>query len=73
MKLEDPLAEKAIDGYLDRAWAEALDPETGLFNRPGHGMGSYEGHGNVSTLDQAALSQLLALRSWASSDLAIVS
>ena len=73
MKLEDPAAEKAIDGYLERAWAEALDPDTGLFNKPGHGMGSYEGHGNVSTLDQAALSQLLSLRSWGSSDLAIVS
>ena len=73
MKLEDPVVEKSIDGYLERAWTEALDPETGLFNKAGHGMGSYEGHGNVSTLDQAALTQLLALQSWPSSELGMVS
>lgn len=73
LKLEDPTADESIDGYLERAWAEALDPDTGLFNKPDHGMGSYEGHGNVSTLDQAALTQVLALRSWPSSDLEIVS
>jgi glycosyl hydrolase family 76 len=64
LRLEDPLVEEAFDGYLSRAWSESLNPETGLFNRAGHGMGSYEGHGDVSTLDQAALIQLNALQSW---------
>ncbi|MFA5506345.1 MAG: glycoside hydrolase family 76 protein [Vulcanimicrobiota bacterium] len=73
MRLDDPSVETYTDKYLNRAWSEALDPRTGLFNKEGHGMGSYEGRGNVSTIDQAALTQLLALQSWSSADRAIVS
>lgn len=72
MQLDDPQVEEALDRYLDRAWSHALDPETGLFNRPEHGMGSYEGEGDVSTIDQAALVQLLALQGWAPEDLPMV-
>ena len=73
LKLNDPSADQAMQRYLDRTWTDALDPHTGLFNREGHGMGSYEGHGNVSTLDQAALTQLYALQSWSSSDRGLIS
>ena len=46
-----------IDGYLDRAWLEARDPETGLFTR--RGIGSYDGR---PAIDQAGLAQLYAVR-----------
>jgi hypothetical protein len=68
MTLQDPAAEAALDAYLEQAWSQALDPETGLFQKPGHGMGSYEGHAQLSTIDQAGLVQLYALRDWSSAD-----
>ena len=64
MQLKDPAVDKALNAYLDRAWESALDQKTGIFDRQGHGMGSYEGEGHTSTIDQAALVQLLALRDW---------
>ncbi|MGE0487736.1 MAG: glycoside hydrolase family 76 protein [Vulcanimicrobiota bacterium] len=64
LQLEDPAAEQALDGYLERAWSQALEPSSGLFNRSGNGLGSYEGHGQLSTIDQAGLVQLYALRDW---------
>ncbi|MCA9796391.1 MAG: glycosyl hydrolase, partial [Candidatus Eremiobacteraeota bacterium] len=64
MQLDDPAAKQALDGYLDRVWSQVLDPATGLFDRAGNGLGSYEGHGQLSTIDQAGLTQLYALRDW---------
>jgi rhamnogalacturonyl hydrolase YesR len=49
----------AVDAYLDRAWNEGRDPETGLFDQGGIGHYGDEA-GNV--LDQGALSQLFAVR-----------
>ena len=46
-----------LDGYLDRAWREARDPETGLFTR--RGIGSYDGR---PAIDQAGFVQLYAVR-----------
>jgi len=46
-----------IDAYLERAWREARDPETGLFTR--RGIGSFDGR---PAIDQAGLVQLYAVR-----------
>jgi hypothetical protein len=46
-----------VDGYLERAWHEARDPETGLFTR--RGIGSYDGR---PAIDQAGMAQLFAVR-----------
>jgi hypothetical protein len=46
-----------VDGYLDRAWREARDPDTGLFTR--RGIGSYDGR---PAIDQAGVAQLYAVR-----------
>ena len=46
-----------VDGYLDRAWREARDPESGLFTR--RGIGSYDGR---PAIDQAGIAQLFAVR-----------
>jgi Glycosyl hydrolase family 76 len=46
-----------VDAYLDRAWREARDPDTGLFTR--RGIGSYDGR---PAIDQAGLAQLFAVR-----------
>jgi len=46
-----------IDAYLDRAWREARDPDTGLFTR--RGIGSYDGR---PAIDQAGIAQLYAVR-----------
>lgn len=55
----DPRYLAAVDGYLDRAWREGRDPETGLFDQGGIGhYGSEPG----TTIDQGALSQLYAIR-----------
>ena len=72
MQLKDPAVDKALNAYLDRAWSTALNERTGIFDRAGHGMGSYEGHGHTSTIDQAALVQLLALRDWPVGDIGMV-
>jgi hypothetical protein len=48
----------ALDGYLDRAWREARDPE-GLFTAGG--IGSYDG---TPAIDSAGIVQLFALRAW---------
>jgi uncharacterized protein YyaL (SSP411 family) len=55
----DPAYLDALDGYLDRAWAEARDRRTGLLTAGG--IGSYD---RRPTIDQAGLVQLYALRSW---------
>jgi hypothetical protein len=55
----DPTYLAALDGYLDRVWAEARDPRTGLCT--GSGIGSYD---RRPTIDQAGLVQLYALRAW---------
>jgi hypothetical protein len=46
-----------VEAYLDRAWSDARDPDTGWFT--GGGIGRYERGGS---LDQAALVQLFARR-----------
>ena len=46
-----------IDAYLDRAWREARDPDTGLFIR--REIGSYDGR---PAIDQAGLVQIFAVR-----------
>jgi len=48
-----------VDGYLDRVWATARDPRTGVL--AGGGIGRYE---NGGVIDHAAVVQLLALRAW---------
>jgi len=59
--LRNPVARNKAAGVLkrhtDRLLAEALDPATGLFTRGG--VGSY---GGTSTIDQAAIVQLFAMR-----------
>ena len=57
----DPAYLAAIDGYLDRVWTDARNPETGLFDQGG--IGSYDQKaGAGSVIDQGALSQLFAIR-----------
>jgi hypothetical protein len=55
----DPRILAQLDGYLDKVWREARNPETGLFDQGGIGKYGDE-PGNV--LDQGALSQLYAIR-----------
>lgn len=50
---------ETLHRYLDRVWAEARDPATGLLL--GGGIGRYEGGGAI---DQAGLVQLFALAAW---------
>jgi Glycosyl hydrolase family 76 len=52
----------ALDDYLERVWAKARVPDSGLFT--GGGIGSYD---RTPVLDQAGLVQLLALRAWPAS------
>jgi hypothetical protein len=47
----DPRIRAQLKAYLDRAWAEARDPETGLFDRGG--IASLN-HGKPDSIDQAA-------------------
>jgi hypothetical protein len=54
----DPRYVAALDGYLDRVWREARNPDTGLFDQGG--IGNYGTAGSV--IDQGALSQLYAIR-----------
>lgn len=53
----DPRWPQAVFGYVDRVWAEARDPASGLFTEGGLGR-----YGDGVALDQAAVVQLLALR-----------
>ena len=55
----DPKYLKAVDDYLERAWNDARDPETGLFDQGGIG---FYGSGPGTVIDQGALSQLYAIR-----------
>ena len=55
----DPRIVEQLDGYLDRVWREARNPETGLFDQGG--IGAY-GDEAGTTIDQGALSQLYAIR-----------
>jgi rhamnogalacturonyl hydrolase YesR len=55
----DPTYVTYIDGYLDRLWTEARDPDTGLFSKGG--VGTYQGHGE-SVIDQGGVAQLFAAR-----------
>ncbi|MCW2922711.1 MAG: glycoside hydrolase family 76 [Thermoleophilia bacterium] len=55
----DPAYLHALDGYLDRAWTQARNPETGIFDRGD--IGHYEDRPG-SVIDQGALSQLYAVR-----------
>jgi hypothetical protein len=56
-----PDALPALDGYLDRCWADARHPVTGWFTEGG--IGRYEQGGSI---DQAGLVQLYALSAWPS-------
>lgn len=54
--------EQRLEQYLDRAWNEARDPESGWFHQGG--IGSFTGgdsSGHVDTLDQAGMVQMYAL------------
>ncbi len=62
----DPRYRATMTAYLDRAWREARDPATGLFDRGG--IGSYTA-GKADALDQAGLVQLYALAALPSSKL----
>lgn len=57
----NPRYRAALEQYLDRAWKEGRDAETGLFGM--NGMGSYTS-GKQDYLDQAGLVQLYALLAW---------
>ncbi|MBI4616071.1 MAG: hypothetical protein HY720_20815 [Planctomycetes bacterium] len=66
----DPRYREALERYLDRAWREARDPETGLFNR-----GDYNRYDaapeekNARLIDQSAFVQMYAmLESWPKRD-----
>ncbi len=58
--------EQVFSDYLDRAWNDARDPKTGYFNRNGFGMyGITEADraaGAMTSIDQAAMVQMYALR-----------
>jgi rhamnogalacturonyl hydrolase YesR len=55
----DPRYVGAVDAYLERAWDEGRNPDTGLFDQGGIGRyGDVQG----SVIDQGALSQLYAIR-----------
>lgn len=57
----DPRYVQAVDSYLDRVWSEARNPDTGLFDQGDIGYYYFaDGPGNV--LDQAAITQLFAIR-----------
>jgi hypothetical protein len=66
----DPAYGKALDGYLDRAWKQGRDPQTGLFTQGG--IGSYT-QGKADMLDQAGMAQLFALKAWPKEQLSKVS
>ena len=53
-----PEASSLMASYVERLLREALDPGTGLFTRGG--LGSYD---RTTTIDQAAIVQILAMRS----------
>jgi predicted alpha-1,6-mannanase (GH76 family) len=53
----DPRYRQTLDAYLDRAWKEGRDPQTGLFTQGG--IGAYD-KGNI--LDQGGMAQLYALQ-----------
>ena len=55
--------EDRLRSYLDRAWTEARDPETGWFEEGGIGSftGGIFGTEHVDTIDQAGMVQMYAL------------
>src|SRR6476469_4698161 len=53
-----PEASSLMSSYVERLLREAVDPGTGLFTRGG--LGSYD---RTTTIDQAAIVQILAMRS----------
>lgn len=55
----DPRYRATMDAYLERAWTQARDPETGLFTKGG--IGAYAGH---DALDQGGMTQMYALQAW---------
>lgn len=57
----NPRYREALNQYLDRAWKEGRDPQTGLFDQGG--IGSYTA-GKADYLDQAGMVQLYALQAW---------
>jgi hypothetical protein len=54
----DPRIRASLKAYLDRAWVEARDPQTGLFDRGG--IASLN-HGKPDSIDQAAFVILYGL------------
>jgi len=52
----NPAYRSAMEAYAERAWAEARDPETGLFH--------FEGDRPVQLLEQAGMVQIDALLAW---------
>lgn len=54
----DPSYRQAVQGYLDRAWSQARDPNTGLFDQGG--IGRY-GADPGTAIDQSAFVQIAAL------------
>ncbi|MFN8612361.1 MAG: glycoside hydrolase family 76 protein [Vulcanimicrobiota bacterium] len=56
-------ARPLMNDYLERNWREALDPQSGLFERSA-GQGSYDKPKGFQMIDQAALTQLYALQAW---------
>lgn len=66
----NPAYRQALDGYLDRLWKQARNPQTGLFTEGG--IGRYQDT-SASLLDQSGVAQLFALQAWRKEDIAKVS
>jgi len=60
--IHDPRIRAALEAYMERAWTEARDPETGLFTRGGVNMQDHAtGYGS---LDQSAYVFMYSLLAW---------
>lgn len=64
-------ARPMLDQYLERNWQQALNPQSGLFDKQA-GQGSYDHQHGLQMIDQAGLIQLYALQAWHPADLAQV-
>ncbi len=58
----DPATEQYVNDYIGMLRDRAYDPQTGLYDKPGSGLGSYSGDvPGINLIDQAAIAQILAL------------
>lgn len=57
----NPRYREAMRAYLDKAWNEARDPQTGFFTKGGIAQ---SGHKSGNALDQASMVQMFAIFAW---------